>query len=140
MSELSVFIEPFVPPAKEMEALRSLTDEERARIALASFGDYDLVYSIGDQRYGYYPTNLLSVMDDVQDEIDNINSNSSHFIKRAGYPILYADDRGSKLDLFDPADESTGYDKKKRIGSVKKDLFLRILIQLNSSLFKLAGL
>jgi hypothetical protein len=112
MNRLRIIVDPDRGAPRKLHHDLELSDEQRATISRGNFGEYDLLYEIDGNIFGYYPSNLLAVLDDIARVLVNINNNQSHFITRAGYTILYARVFGDNIYLFDPLDESENWPKE----------------------------
>jgi hypothetical protein len=131
---LRIIVDPDRGAPRKLHHDLELSDEQRATISRGNFGEYDLLYEIDGNIFGYYPSNLLAVLDDIARVLVNINNNQSHFITRAGYTILYARVFGDNIYLFDPLDESENWPKERSIALVSKNQLETQLLTVWSSL------
>lgn len=63
---------------------------------------YDLHYIIDGNLISYYPSHILSVLNDVNEEVNLFNDGTSHYMTISGYTVLYADISAGLANFYDP--------------------------------------
>jgi len=73
--------------------------------------EFSLFYSFSGRRFGYYPSSIITIINDVHLEWTNIVSRKSHEIKICGYTVLLMDMEHDIASVFVPS-----LDDRKEVG------------------------
>lgn len=98
-------IEPPIS-SNEGECNTQFPPESYEKVLNAVPEEYDLVYLLNEREFGYYPSNVITTIEDLDTEIANFKTGESHYISLSGYPVLYAKIEFETVRFFDPIDES----------------------------------
>jgi len=80
-------ITPALPRAKSSKAI-SLDGLDHGTILDKHPEKYDIIYYVAGQRYAYYPSSILTVLNDLYEEWTLIKGRSPHIMTLSGYTVL----------------------------------------------------
>lgn len=89
-----------VNPAKYREGF--IEDLDVAAVMASIAGLYNVEYHINGIPYSYYPSSILTVLNDIHLERELMRRRESHHMTLSGYTVLRAEFRGRDIYIFDP--------------------------------------
>jgi hypothetical protein len=123
-----VVIEPAIPAAieaKEVQIDPSMYED----IAENVKEEYSLIYVVNGERFGYYPDSILSLIFDIDGEIEKLNAKSSHHIDIGGYQVLFARVDPDRLYFFDPTQSESYEDVSAALAAASLDEVRMLLLK-----------
>lgn len=103
MTGFSVSFEPPIPTAGD---LRCPASPDWAEIHHMTGGpkapELNTLFTVGDQVFCYYPTELANVLVDLLAVIDALGQAGHHLISMCGYTVLLADVGDGTVIFYDP--------------------------------------
>jgi hypothetical protein len=108
MSNFVIEFRPALPPAPGSQGDISLKSVQVDKVLNAFPQPYDVWYDINGSRYCYYPTSILTMLNDIHLEWELIRKRESHNMTLVGYTVLEMTFTGETICFFDPVERAQG--------------------------------
>lgn len=70
--------------------------------------EYDLIYKVNGMIFRYYPSSILTLINDLDLEMNLFKERSNHIVTLSGYPVLEIDFDGESVLFIDPIRDGVG--------------------------------
>lgn len=64
--------------------------------------EHDIIYFVNDRSFRYYPASLVTILNDLYQELESAQNGESHMMTLSGYTVLEIQFRVGKAIFFDP--------------------------------------
>ena len=118
MSSFRVEISPPLPPASceyEGEDIRELLAEDISQLLQVVC---DVRYHVSQRLFCYYPSSILTALNDLHLEWDFVRKRASHDMTLSGYPVLTMFFNGERALFYDPVEAARDPDAAPLVGEL----------------------
>jgi len=102
MDLFRIEIRPAVPRPVTIIADFKDLNPRRREITAKFTEEYLIIYQVGDAKFGYYPTDILTALNDLVGERDELKAHRSHYVSLGGYNVAYAKCNEGRVWFLDP--------------------------------------
>ena len=106
MSSFTIELRPPVPPAPYPQENISLSDLNLRELLDNFQQEYDIIYHIGGKTFCYYPASIVTVLNDIDWELQLIKKRESHLVSLSGYTVLELLFDDGKAVFYDPVERA----------------------------------
>jgi hypothetical protein len=103
LSEFLIIFDPPLPPAVIADRPIVLEDVDIRSVSQRYTQDHDVSFAIDGEIFSYYPSSLLTVLNDIHLEWTLIQKRLSHDLTLSGYTVLEASYEHGRFQFHNPA-------------------------------------
>lgn len=103
MSKFAIAFNPPLPSTVPIDPPLGIGDLNAPAIITRYDTEHNVVYSIDEKKFCYYPSSILTVLNDIHLEWMCIRERRSHDVTLSGYTVLEAAFEKGSFQFFNPA-------------------------------------
>lgn len=106
MNGFEVEISPPLPSVPDGKCIMSIQDMDLGKIYESFPQEYFIKYHVNDLTYCYYPSSIVTIINDIFWELDLIKERKTHEMTLSGYCVLEMVFENEQVLFFDPVERT----------------------------------